>query len=102
VGEAEAWLRELRREGLLVPELDDEPEVERGRAEAAWAAFAALHPSRPTHFGGAGAIPTSELEAHFRLIGLDDPEEREVLARLVRRIDRAYLTHQRSKVEGHG
>jgi hypothetical protein len=98
VGEAEAWLRELRRDGMKVPELDEEPKMHRG-AEEAWSAFAALNESRPIHFGGAGAIPLSEIEAYCRLVGLEDADEREQLARLVRRADRFYLSHNNSQKE---
>ena len=99
MGEAEAWLRELRREGMPVPELDEEPKISPGLPQVAWSAFAALSDSRAVHFGGAGAIPLSEIEAYCRLVSLEDPEEREQLARLVHRIDRVYLARMRSEPE---
>jgi hypothetical protein len=91
VGEAEAWLRELRRDGFPVPELDEEPTLDAGLALAAWTAFATLSDSRPVHFGGAGSIPLSEIEAYCRLTELEDVELRASLVRLIRRMDRAFL-----------
>jgi hypothetical protein len=52
-------------------------------------AFHLLYPSRPQHFGGAGAIPFTEIDAFCRLFAIT--EERETVARQLRRLDVAYL-----------
>jgi hypothetical protein len=52
-------------------------------------AFHLLHPSRPVHLGGAGAIPFVEIDAFCRLFGVT--AERATFARLLRRLDHAYL-----------
>jgi hypothetical protein len=51
-------------------------------------AFHLLHPSRPQHFGGAGAIPFTEIDAFCRLFAIT---ERDTVARQLRRLDVAYL-----------
>jgi hypothetical protein len=52
-------------------------------------AFHLLHPSRPQHFGGAGAIPFTEIDAFCRLFAIT--EDTETVARQLRRLDQAYL-----------
>ena len=52
-------------------------------------AFHLLNPSRPQHFGGAGTIPFTEIDAFCRLFSIT--EDRETVARQLRRLDQAYL-----------
>jgi hypothetical protein len=58
-------------------------------ARGLYEAFHLLHPSRPQHFGGAGAIPFTEIDAFCRLFAIT--EARETVARQLRRLDVAYL-----------
>jgi hypothetical protein len=62
--------------------------------------FHLLNPSRLQHFGGAGVIPFAEIDAFCRLFAITD--EREMVARQLRRLDQAYLglvdkTRQRTR-----
>ena len=61
-----------------------------------WAAFADLSGSRPVGMAP-GAIPLTEVEAWFRLHGVDDPEDREEYLEVIRILDAAYLGSDRER-----
>jgi hypothetical protein len=61
-----------------------------------WESFWRLSRRRPVGLGN-GAIPLTEFEAHCRLSGLVDPEQREWLFVRLEALDIAYIDYHRSK-----
>ncbi len=53
----------------------------------AWTAFQSLRGSRQIGFGAISPIPFSEIMAYCRHIGIDDPSDRQSIARFVIALD---------------
>jgi hypothetical protein len=59
----------------------------------AWTAFHMLRGSRQIGYGGVSPIPFSEIMAYCNHVGLDDPMERQQLAKFVMALDWTERNH---------
>ena len=91
----EATLREQKRRGFAVPELDGEPKLD---SEHAWiiAAFMELSArGRPPSFEGAAPIALARIVAYMDEEGIRSPEIRREFRAHIAALDNVYLEHGR-------
>lgn len=92
-GGQSSWLDELRAQGIAVKALNDRPALTPFETEVL-EGFFLLSPRRQFGgFGGAGAIPMTEIKAFLELRLVEDPEEVEDWVTLLNRLDAIYLKH---------
>jgi len=90
VGDKFDWFVSLQNQGIVVPILDQMPEVEED-ARPYLKAFHFLSGSRRTGFGPS-YIPLTEIIAYCDLILLTDPDTRFLYAQIIQELDAYYLT----------
>jgi len=66
-----------------------------------WVAYQELTTCRPVAFGGSLPIPLTSVVEYARLYELDE-EQTEDLSYVVRRLDEAFLDHERKQSKGNG
>lgn len=81
----------MQAAGQKVPALENRPELSRWTAPY-FEAFLTLTDSRSIGFGGAGAIPLSEIKAYCDLYQIDDVDEIDRLITMIKALDSEFLS----------
>lgn len=84
-------------ESGVVPEaLANRPRPTEWTAEY-YAGFMLIIDSRSTGMGGVGSVPLSEVVALLDVLQVDDQDDRELWARMMRVLDNVYVKHYSDK-----
>lgn len=86
-----------RRTGRKPKALQEKPNLEDDGVEA-YVAFQRLSSGRPYGDMGPNAIAVSEIYAYCRLMGVVDPDERELLTRFICTMDGIFIEHTLNKM----
>lgn len=95
-----AFRAQAKKTGVVPPPLLRMPKLKRFD-EIYLDAYNTLSAARESGTHGPSPIRLSEIDAYFRVMGIDERDERVKYVALIQRLDRAYLDHASEQIARH-